>query len=81
MSYNVDEVRKIALQLARKAQEDESFREQLEKDPQRILKAAGIPEDALSDILRETELADVIGYAKPQCIGSFCFIDTCFITL
>jgi hypothetical protein len=81
MSYNIEEVRKITRQLASRAQEDEQFKEQLKADPQGTMKAAGIPEEALSDVLGETELADVAGYAKPQCIGSFCFVDTCFITL
>ncbi len=60
-SYS-EQVRAIACRLAEQARKNPVFKEQILQDPQGTLTAAGLPEQAVADFLRETGLGDVSGY-------------------
>jgi hypothetical protein len=72
-----DDLRAKGQELAQRLQNDPSFRQEVESDPAAAMRAAGIPEGAAADFLRETGVsADVSGY---QVKDDWCFW-TCFIT-
>jgi hypothetical protein len=63
-----------------RARADQGFRDQLKSDPEATLKAAGVPEVAIPDFMREEGLGgDVVGYAK--CTISCLFTSTCNLTV
>lgn len=60
-------IRTTARGLATRVQEDPAFKEQVVSNPSATLTAAGLPEIAVSDFLRETELGEVAGYVAFVC--------------
>ncbi|MBA2392228.1 MAG: hypothetical protein H0V70_05725 [Ktedonobacteraceae bacterium] len=66
-------IRSTARDLADRVQQDPAFKEQVLDDPSKTLTAAGLPEIAVSDFMRETELGEVAGY------GFVCSL-TCSVT-
>jgi hypothetical protein len=66
-AHNADDKRTQLRQLAggilQRAQEDDSFANQLRTDPRATLIAAGLPESAVDDFITEMQLdSDVSGY-------------------
>ncbi len=72
MSDDLQALRAIARELAERANSDPTFKEQIQKDPVKTLTAAGLPEKAVPDFLREAGVVDVSGYS-PQVCGLTCF--------
>lgn len=66
---NLDQIRSIALRLAERMREDPTFRDLVQEDPQ-ILLTEGLPEIAIADLLRSTDLLDVSGYLGCSSISS-----------
>ena len=66
---NLDQIRAIALRLAERIREDPTFKDLVQADPQ-ILLAEGLPELAIADLLRSTDLLDVSGYVGCSSISS-----------
>lgn len=66
---NLDQIRAIALRLAERIREDPTFRDLVQEDPQ-ILLTEGLPEIAIADLLRSTDLLDVSGYLGCSSISS-----------
>jgi len=60
-------IRTTARGLADRVRDDQSFKDQVLNDPNGTLTAAGLPEIAVSDFLRETELGEVAGYSSFVC--------------
>lgn len=55
-------IRATARGLADRVKGDQAFKEQVLQDPSATLTAAGLPEIAVSDFMRETGLGEVAGY-------------------
>lgn len=62
---DIAEARTTAKQLAHRLIDDESFAQQVKSDPTGALTAAGLPEEAVSDFMRQfrVESDEVSGYA------------------
>jgi hypothetical protein len=74
----MDEVRKKSEAIVGRAQSDKSFAQKLKDDPEGILRAEGLPDEAIGDFIREAELGEVAGYAM-DCTFT-CTITTCGVT-
>ncbi len=74
MSNNYDQLREIAINIAARAKADATFKEQIQNDPVKTLTAAGLPEKAIPDFLRETGMTDVAGYAAQACLATCFFL-------
>lgn len=60
---NVEEARTIGRQLAHRLIDDADFRRQLKESPSETLTAAGLPEEAVPDFMREFPVSpEVSGY-------------------
>ena len=68
---NLEQVRQKARLLATRVGMDARLREQIRRDPVKTLVAAGLPEFAVADFLRITELADVSGYMGCSGLSAF----------
>lgn len=55
-------IRTTARGLADRVRDDQAFKEQVLQDPSGTLTAAGLPNIAVSDFMRETGLGEVAGY-------------------
>lgn len=55
-------IRTTARGLADRVSTDEAFKAQVQSDPSGTLTAAGLPEIAVGDFMRETGLSEVAGY-------------------
>lgn len=55
-------IRTTARGLADRVRDDQAFKEQVLHDPSGTLTAAGLPDIAVSDFMRETGLGEVAGY-------------------
>ncbi len=66
---NLDHIRAIALRLANRIREDPAFKDLVQADPHLLL-AEGLPELAVADLLRSTDLLDVSGYIGCSSISS-----------
>lgn len=76
---DLSELRGKAQELVQRLQNDPAFRQQLEDNPIDVLLEAGLPERAIPDFLRETNIpADVVGYDYSD--GVIC-LGTCLATL
>ena len=51
-----------AMEIASRAKSDPAYMEQLKQDPEGTLSAAGLPEKAIAEFMREDELGEVSGY-------------------
>lgn len=71
----VEEARRKSQEILSRAEADESFRTKLVDDPEGTLRAEGLPDEAITDFVREAELGDVSGYLL-EC-GFTCNITTC----
>jgi len=65
--YNLEQIRNIARSLARRAQEDPDFAEQIREDPYSVLNTAGLPEGFVPEFLEQTQLSEIQGYGSPSC--------------
>lgn len=69
--FDLHSVREVALTLARRAQTEEAFREDVLEHPVETLTAAGLPEEFVATFLQETQLGEVSGYEwNQQCLIS-----------
>ena len=59
---NLEQVRAVGKQLIERIKSDPAFKQQVEKDPVKTLTAAGLPEKAVADVLREADMSDVVAY-------------------
>ena len=66
----LEQLRTKARELAERARSDQTFKEQVQRDPYRTLIAEGLPEDTIPEFLHATDLADVEGYATAACLGT-----------
>ncbi|MDQ2984859.1 MAG: hypothetical protein M3R70_13205 [Actinomycetota bacterium] len=57
-----DDVRAKADEIKQRLQSDDSFRQQLESNPEEALTGAGLPKEAVEDFLRESGSGEVAGY-------------------
>jgi hypothetical protein len=57
------ENRSKALEIAARAKSDPTYLAELQKDPEATLSAAGLPEVAVVEFMREDGLGDVSGYS------------------
>ena len=80
-SAPIEEIRKKSDAILKHAQSDESFRQKLTDDPEGTLRAEGLPEEAITDFVREAELADVAGYARLMECGFTCSISSCGVSV
>ncbi len=72
MSLNDAELQKLretARSIGEQAIKDPAYKEKLRSDPAGTLAAAGIPAEAIPDVMHEAGLSDVAGYA-PNCVIS-----------
>jgi hypothetical protein len=61
----VEQVRTKVGEIARQAKSDPAYMKRLQDNPRETLLAAGLPEGAVTDVLREEgSLGDVQGYQK-----------------
>jgi hypothetical protein len=67
--HDLGQARAIAQRLAERVRTDDAFREQVRENPQLLLDE-GLPELAMSDFLRSTDLLDVSGYLGCVTISS-----------
>ena len=59
------EVQATAEAIHQRAENDAHFKERLQDDPVRVLLAAGLPENALRDFMRQEQLEpEVMGYME-----------------
>ena len=80
-SSDVEEARKKSQAILDRATSDESFRQKLSDDPEGTLRAEGLPDEAIIDFVRETELGDVAGYMRIVDCGFTCNISTCGVSV
>jgi hypothetical protein len=64
---SLERIRDIARSLARRAQDDPDFAEQVREDPYSVLNSSGLPEEFVPEFLEQTQLSEVQGYASPSC--------------
>ena len=57
-----DQVRSKLDAIAQHAKSDPAYLEQIRSDPRGTLQAAGLPDGAIDDVLREENVGDVSGY-------------------
>jgi regulator of protease activity HflC (stomatin/prohibitin superfamily) len=62
-SEQLEEARRQAQAIVDRAERDETFRGQLQSDPDATLRAEGLAEEAIPEFVNEVGLADVAGYA------------------
>ena len=60
----IEQIRAQARAIADRARSDPAFEAQLRADPVATLSAAGLPEPAIGDLLREDGYGEVAGYLK-----------------
>lgn len=65
--HTLEEARTIARSLARRAQDDPVFAEQVRDNPYTVLNAAGLPEEFVQEFLEQTQLSEIQGYSSPSC--------------
>ncbi|HET8841552.1 MAG TPA: hypothetical protein VFN35_08800 [Ktedonobacteraceae bacterium] len=65
--HNLERIRDIARSLARRAQDDPKFAEQVRDDPYPVLNAAGLPDEFVSEFLEQTQFSEIQGYGSPSC--------------
>jgi hypothetical protein len=66
---DLEQVRAIARRIAERIREDPAFKELVQANPS-VLLAEGLPELAVADFLRSTDLLDVSGYLGCSSISS-----------
>jgi len=74
MTDDMQAIRATARKLAEQAKTDPAFKEHIQQDPVKTLTDAGLPENAVSDFLRETGMSDVSGYSAQICLLSGCLL-------
>ena len=77
----VEEIRRKSEAILKRAESDEPFRQKLVDDPEGTLRAEGLPDEAIIDFVRETELGDVAGYMRIVDCGFTCNISTCGVSV
>ena len=77
----VEEIRRKSEAIVERAQSDEPFRQKLVADPEGTLRAEGLPDEAITDFVRETDLGDVAGYMRIADCGISCNISTCGVSV
>ena len=76
-----EEARARSRQVAQRLKDDPSYRQQIEADPYGALSAAGVPETAHIDFMRETGVeADVTGYRGCTDTCEDTCVITCWVT-
>jgi hypothetical protein len=65
--HHLEQARTIARLLAKRAQDDPTFAEQIREDPYAILSAAGLAEEFVPEFLEQTQLSEIQGYSSPSC--------------
>lgn len=73
MSESIEQVREKAVALITRIQNDAEFRAQVEQNPEETLVAAGLPANAVADVLSEVrdEIGEVSSYCGFTCLISF----------
>jgi hypothetical protein len=66
---DLDQIRAIAQRLVERIREDPAFKDLVRANPQ-VLLDEGLPEVAVADLLRSTDLLDVAGYLGCSSISS-----------
>jgi hypothetical protein len=80
-SPELEEIRRKSDSILSRAQSDESFRQKLKDDPEGILRAEGLPDEAIGDFIREAELGEVAGYLRVADCGVTCTISSCGVSV
>ena len=79
-SEQLEDARRQAQAIVDRAERDETFRDQLQSDPDATLRAEGLAEEAIPEFVSEVGLAEVAGYAGrlptlvPLCCGVSCIL-------
>ena len=64
---DLDRVRAITATVMERARADEAFRNELQADPARVLREAGLPDNTAGQIAYdEWQLEDVVGFMGPE---------------
>jgi len=70
MTDDMQAIRATARKLAERAKTDPTFKEHIQQNPVKTLTDEGLPENAISDFLREAGIADVSGYSPQFCLAT-----------
>ncbi len=54
--YNLQKLRALAREIAKRARDNPTFKEQLKQDPQGTLARAGLPQTEIESLIREARL-------------------------
>jgi hypothetical protein len=76
-SADIEQYRETAENLAKRAEQDETFATQAKADPLGTITSAGIPEETAKQMLNGG-LTEVTGYMRPE--GGSCADTTCWIS-